>query len=339
MKVSSFSKLILFSIIIFFLLFRVSSTNFPGLIHYRSKGQDLLALKTSLSNFEQFLNITNISYDAVKANDTYLYFFTEYMTVSDINLSDVKFNPSGFHDTLIGELNDTQKIIKYFGNDIVEFSFTFNYSYSCIRSDTGKGTFKAYAHPVILEASFVNFQSPDFNFEILDLKVADFKILTGLYVDDSEVANLGKKALKTFEISGKGIQHKISAELTSYFKPVYYDAYLPFQTSFPSSSINIDIELTQPPMPLGGDGIIYYMDGSIKNSTYNETIPIQWNDFNPKEGNYQFFLHQYVLNEVYAKMTENDNFVLSANSTNIPKGLSFALNIDTLAKMLPGKYN
>ena len=169
----------------------------------------------------------------------------------------------------------------------------------------------------------------------LSLEVSQFTILTGQYVSDSEVQRLGSVALKTSFDSKEEVQDIITREINKYY---ILNAEFYFETNYPKRNLLIFQNIVKPPKELA-KGVINYFDGHVDGSRYNETSPIEWDSFNEDDGPHQYFIHQQLLNEVFSEMarkTENDNgFLLHARNNNLPKGVSFKLNVEYLSKFLP----
>ncbi len=195
----------------------------------------------------------------------------------------------------------------------------------------GKGTWKVSADQ-ILSANYKNFPELRVDNKFAFNKLGELK-LTGVYQDIKEVQNLALKALGKFNQFNK-VNKVFSKEYTIGYTKFVMNTTIPITTNFPVKELKINAALTRPPKPLG-EGIVYYMQGHVANSTSNGSAPINWDKFNITDGGYQYFVHQEVLNEVFSKMTENNSFSLQVTKANLPKDVPFDLTVESLSKIIP----
>jgi len=306
-----------------------SAETFPGIVNFINKTWELEDFSTKLSGIGSNWDISGLSFSNITATDTYLRWWTETIKITNITMTKSDVNSKLFNSFYFK--NDTKSIV-FQASNAMKFQFTFDYDYSCIRSGIGKGVFNFYTQNQTIDISYADPANltvlTDFTLNPTNLEIE------GDYIGDGEVAALSLKGLRNFT-SIDVLQERISNELTKYFRLLSTNVVTDFKTNYPYNDLAILLSQIQAPVQLG-DGFIHYLAGHVKNSTYNETTPIQWDSFNPAEGGYQYFVHQKLLDEIYDKMTENEQFSFLLNSTMLPKGVSFKLDIDHLSKILPG---
>ena len=305
--------------------------NFSRLVHYREPQSDLEMLY-----FPKYVTpFPNIG--TANASDIYLREFYENITLSRIGLKFGSYPYYGW-DNITYNNNTKTYIYTNIGEDPT-FNFDFDYIYSCFRTGSGKGVFSAYLTEFKLYVSYQNFPniqvSVDFKFSQMNIEIQ-----TGPYVGDREVERLTYVAISNW--NKNPLRALMKAELEKAYFNLYTKNYnFELRTNIFNNTNVIDAVFTRPPEPRfisQDEGPVYYSKGVINKNYSDPNNQIEWDNFTLSDGEFQFFFHQSLLNDLLYTIAGNKLLQFNVNNTNLHKNCSFTLNIDYLSRVLPGKF-
>jgi len=237
--------------------------------------------------------------------------------------------------------NDTTHRVTYSGNNTLKFIFQFEYYYEWVSSGIGQGNFTATTDKMDIEVNYLGDQNLDVNVYLTSLQIRNISIY-GKYQGDTEVTRLAGVALNSFlpanvtNFNKALIQNVLGDDFSYYFAKKNAESLVSIRPSFLKNSSFAQVKLSSVKAPkFYSHGVVYYNSGHSVNSTYKNNNTVSWDNFTYSEAPTQFFLHQDVLSEMFSVYTDKGVASFVANSTNLPKNVSYSMSVRSLGDIIP----